>query len=243
LSRPSTSPSTVASPSAAGNSHNTRYTSRWTHPNPAAGSSFASARVERLGARLGPLLGGLALTGVRSTCRATPDGATGNGTIAGGTVTLPFPLPSVSLAADAAPNTGVSLPLVGTVLLNEQTRDARGVLTVNALHLTLLPVLGGTDVIIGHARCGGAAPVVPVPIADPQILTGAAALAITVTVLRRRRSGISSSTRPSGSAICSGPWTEAARTILLETGGNTHDPVRGDRRSDPNRRSSRSRQG
>ncbi|MFI6448316.1 type VII secretion system-associated protein, partial [Kitasatospora sp. NPDC050543] len=31
-SRPSTSPSTADSPSAAGNSHNTRYTSRWTDP-------------------------------------------------------------------------------------------------------------------------------------------------------------------------------------------------------------------
>jgi uncharacterized repeat protein (TIGR01451 family) len=125
--------------------------------NPAAGTSSASATVDSLTANLAGLAT-IGLTGVNSTCDATTGGATGSGTIASGTVTL-LGLPAITLQAAAAPNTTVSVPGVGTITLNERTTDVNGVISVNALHLVLLPALGAGNVVVGHVDCGGSAPV------------------------------------------------------------------------------------
>ncbi|KJK55049.1 hypothetical protein UK12_31085, partial [Saccharothrix sp. ST-888] len=124
--------------------------------DPATGTSSASATVQQLAVNLG-ILGSLSLTGVNSSCSATPNGATGSGVIASGTATVDA-LPPVALQAHAAPNTSVNLAGLGTLTLNEQSTDANGVLTVNAAHLVLLPQLGAANVVVGHVQCGGAAP-------------------------------------------------------------------------------------
>ncbi|MFE2109832.1 choice-of-anchor P family protein [Kitasatospora sp. NPDC059463] len=168
--------------------------------DPTTGTSSASATVDSLGIDFGAL-GSATLTGVNSTCNATPSGATGNGTIAAGTVTLPFPLPPVTLQANAPQNTTVSIPGIGQVVLNEQSTDADGVLTVNAVHFTLLPALNGANLIIGHAECGGASPAAPVPMINAQVAsaTGATALAAGLGfVYLRRRSGGNAATPAAG---------------------------------------------
>lgn len=125
--------------------------------NPVTGTSSASATVETLSANFGAAIGALNLTGVRSSCNATPAGATGSGVISSGSA-IGGILPGVALTANAAPNTVVTVPLLGKVTLNEQTTDANGVLTVNAVHLVLLPAFNAANVIVGHVVCGGAAP-------------------------------------------------------------------------------------
>ncbi|MGW0766111.1 choice-of-anchor P family protein [Streptomyces sp. NPDC002676] len=124
--------------------------------NPATGTSSASATVQTIDANFGPI-GSLGLTGVRSSCSATPSGATGSGVIASGRAQVDS-LPPVALQANAAPNTVVNLVGLGTLTLNEQVTDADGVITVNAVHLKLLPQFNAADVIVGHVQCGGAAP-------------------------------------------------------------------------------------
>ncbi|WP_380281711.1 choice-of-anchor P family protein [Kitasatospora purpeofusca] len=157
-----------------------------TSGDPQAGTSGASATVDSLGVDL--TLATVSLTGINSTCAATPAGATGSGVIAGGTVRLPL-LPSITLQAGAAPNTQVSIPGVGTVVLNEQTTAANGVLTVNAVRISLLPILNGANLTIGHAECGGAEPAEAVPMINPQVAAvgGAAALATAAALVHLRR--------------------------------------------------------
>ncbi|MFG2916137.1 choice-of-anchor P family protein [Kitasatospora sp. NPDC048298] len=154
--------------------------------NPADGTASASATVDKLGLDLG--VASVSLTGVNSTCTATPTGATGSGLIAGGSVSVAG-IPT-NLQANAPANTRVSIPLVGSIVLNEQTTDANGVLTVNAVHITLLPSLNGANLVIGHAQCGGAEPAAAVPMINPSVagMSGGAVLAgILATVYVRRR--------------------------------------------------------
>jgi hypothetical protein len=152
--------------------------------SPTAGTSSASATVQNLGVNLGGLAS-LSLTGINSTCTATPSGAIGSGVIASGSFTA-LGLP-VSLAANAPKNTGVTIPGVASIVLNQQTTDANGVLTVNALHITLLGG-AGANVIIGQAKCGGAPMVQATPMVSAPIAAGLAAFAIPggVVYLRRR---------------------------------------------------------
>jgi len=154
--------------------------------DPSTGNSSASATVDNLSVNL--LVASLAVTGVNSTCTATPSGATGSGTIATGSVKGPLGTTLVTLAANAAPNTAVTIPLIGSVVLNEQSTDGNGVLTVNAVHIKVLPTLNAADVVIGHAQCGGAPPVQPTPMVSAPIAAGTAAMAVTggVVYLRRR---------------------------------------------------------
>ncbi len=156
--------------------------------DPTTGDASASATVEQLGITLGPTLAA-SLTGVNATCNATPTGATGNGIITAGSVTA-LGLPALTLTANAAPNTVVGIPNVVTVTLNEQSTDANGVLTVNAVHIRVLSG-NGANVIVGHAQCGGAPPVQATPMISPAVGTGAAAMAVFggVVYLRRRNRG------------------------------------------------------
>ncbi|HEV2636222.1 MAG TPA: choice-of-anchor P family protein [Actinocrinis sp.] len=155
--------------------------------DPTTGDSSASATVDTLGVNLG-VIGSLALTGINSSCAATPTGADGSGVIAGGTVTVGL-LPPITLAANAAPNTTISIPLLGSLVLNEQSTDpTTGIITVNAVDLNLLPALGGANLTLGHVTCGGAAPVVATPMVAAPIAGGAsvAALAGGMFFMRRR---------------------------------------------------------
>ncbi|MFF9403587.1 choice-of-anchor P family protein [Streptomyces sp. NPDC014744] len=157
--------------------------------NPADGTSSASATVDKLGLDLG--VAQASLTGVESTCEATPTGAKGSGLIAGGSITV-LGIPT-NLQANAPANTKVSIPAVGSIVLNEQTTDADGVLSVNAVHITLLPALNGANLVIGHAECGGAEPAEAVPMIDPTVAgaTGGVAVAgvLATVYLRRRNTG------------------------------------------------------
>jgi hypothetical protein len=156
--------------------------------DPATGDANASATVEKLGVAL-PAGNSVSLTGINSTCTATPAGATGSGTIAGGTISV-LGIPT-TLAANAAPNTTVNLA-IAKIVLNEQTKDANGVLTVNAVHITLLGG-AGANLIIGHAQCGGAPAVNtnPTPMISAPVAAGAGATAVVggVVMVGRRRRG------------------------------------------------------
>ena len=157
--------------------------------DPSTGDDSASATVENLGISL-PLGNSIALTGVNSTCNATPAGATGSGLIAGGTITV-LGVPT-TLKANAAPNTTINLA-VAKIVLNQQTTDpATGVLTVNAVHVTLLGG-AGANIIIGQAKCGGATPITTnqTPMISAPVAAGAGATAAIggVVMVRRRNRG------------------------------------------------------
>jgi uncharacterized repeat protein (TIGR01451 family) len=87
--------------------------------------------------------------GIDSACRADIRGAGGSARIAelvilGRPVTVPL-----------RPNMRINIPGVGVLLLNQQTTDALGVLTVNALHLKLNGgLLGAGDITLSQSRCG-----------------------------------------------------------------------------------------
>ncbi|HEV2640932.1 MAG TPA: choice-of-anchor P family protein [Actinocrinis sp.] len=150
--------------------------------DPTTGDSSASATVDTLGVTLSAIAA-LNLTGVDSTCTATPAGATGSGLIAGGNLSLLGI--ATPLNAAAAPNTTVTIPGVGSLVLNEQTTDpATGILTVNAVDVT---ITGGTELIIGHAACGGAPAVVATPMVNGKAAAGGLAAAGTLALVNLRR--------------------------------------------------------
>ncbi len=160
-----------------------------TSGDPTAGTSAASADVADVTVSLSSLAS-LSLTAVNATCTATPSGATGSSSIATANVSallglLPSP---VTIPVNAGPNTKVAIPGLASITLNEQSTDADGVLTVNALHITLLNGQGA-DIVISHAQCGGAPAVQAVPMISPAAGAGAAGMATVggVAYLRRRR--------------------------------------------------------
>lgn len=160
--------------------------------DPTAGTSSASSSVAKVSVNLGPTAS-LDLSAVDATCTATPDGATGSSDIATAVVNslLSGLVPPANIPVNASPNTAIELPGLAKVVLNEQSTDADGVLTVNAVHITLL---SGklADIVIAHAQCGGAPPIQAVPMISPSVGTGAGAAALATTggvvYLRRRRS-------------------------------------------------------
>lgn len=100
-------------------------------------------------------LTGLALTAdaVTSSCSFNTDTSTVSGTasITNGSVAGLVP---IALAVNPAPNTTINIPLVGTIVLNQQTTAVDGTLTVNAIAITLL---GGTQTLtIGTSVCNAA---------------------------------------------------------------------------------------
>ncbi len=161
-----------------------------TSGDPTSGTSAASATVQDLGINL-PAIANISVTGVNSQCMATPAGATGNGFVSGGTVSI-LGLPVATLQANAPENTILNIANLGTLTLNEQAVDpTTEVRTINAIHLVLLPQLGGANVIVGHVSCGGAPATEPVPMISAPIAggtTAAAAIGGVVYMRRRRRS-------------------------------------------------------
>lgn len=149
------------------------------------GTASGSATVDSLTVKLTP--GTLNLSGVNATCTASPNGETGSGTITSGTASVMGT--DFNLPANAAPNTMMDIPDFGTIVLNEQTTLSDGELSVNAIHVT--KVHGqAVSLIIGHAECGGAPPIQPVPMVSAPVGAGAGAAAMGtvggLAFLRRR---------------------------------------------------------
>ncbi|WP_326568154.1 choice-of-anchor P family protein [Amycolatopsis rhabdoformis] len=128
-----------------------------------AKASVAGVGLPLLGAALGKVNVGV----IQAVCTATQAGVTGSATLADAN------LGSLGkINANPAPNTQLQVALgpvnVATLILNEQVKNPDGSLTVNALHLKLLGgvigALGSGDVILASAKCGPAAP--PMPLAS-----------------------------------------------------------------------------
>src|SRR5687768_4411023 len=120
--------------------------------------SKASARVATIKLNL---LGELLIKLVKSECEISDDGVHvasdlvfADGSVLGGLVGADM------LALAARPNSRLSIPLVGDLILNEQkiekTQSAKGnqvTVTVNALHLVLDGILGTGDVTVAQSVC------------------------------------------------------------------------------------------
>lgn len=159
-----------------------------TSGNPSTGTSSAGAGVAGVAVNLGGLAT-LNAGAVQATCTATPNGATGSASVANLSATIANLLPTaLNVPINPAPNTTVAIPGIASITLNEQSTDANGVLTVNAIHVT---GLNGAlaNVVIGHAQCGGAPATQAVSMVNPGVAAGAVALAGVggVVALRRRK--------------------------------------------------------
>jgi hypothetical protein len=134
---------------------------------------------------------------ITSSCTATSSpSATGTTSLVNARITstlLGVETTLLSLPANPAPNTGLSVPGLLDLTLNGQTSSGTGQLTVTALNLT---ALGGAlaGVTIGTSSCGAnaVAPPIPViPLAGAPIALGIGALVAGTTggfsLYRRRR--------------------------------------------------------
>ncbi|WP_405579208.1 choice-of-anchor P family protein [Streptomyces sp. NBC_01190] len=106
----------------------------------ADGSRTAAAHARTAGVNL---LGGLITADLVGTSAQARQPLTDNGpgaiTLTGATTLTNLRVAGVAVAADAAPNTTIGLPLVGSLVINQQTPIAAGKgITVTALSLTLL---------------------------------------------------------------------------------------------------------
>jgi len=122
--------------------------------NQDTGVVHAQADIANVGIGLAALKG--TIGAVNATCDATQAGFTGTSTLAN------VQIPGVSVGANPGPNTTINLPLV-KIVFNEQITDGTG-LTVNAVHIYLNALVGTGDIILAQAKCGPAAP--PVPLAS-----------------------------------------------------------------------------
>lgn len=117
--------------------------------NTAAGPTTASASVANLSVTLTPLAR-LSATDVSSQCSYIGTKLSGSATITRGAVTLPAG-PSITLSAVPAANTTVvGLAGVATVVLNRQTFNRDGSLTVDAVFIRLL---NGQTVAVASSTC------------------------------------------------------------------------------------------
>jgi hypothetical protein len=124
--------------------------------NEETGVVHAQADLANVGIGLSALQG--TIGAVNATCDATQSGVSGSSTLAN------VALPGVSVGANPAPNTTITLPLL-KIVFNEQILGDDGSLTVNAIHIYLTAaMLGSGDIIVAQAKCGPAAP--PVPLAS-----------------------------------------------------------------------------
>lgn len=150
--------------------------------NEETGAVHAQADIANVGIGLAALTGKIGA--VKATCDATQAGVTGSANLAD------VQLPGVSVPVNPAPNTVIKLPLV-TITFNEQIPGADGSLTVNAVHVKLNAIVGKGDIILAQAKCGPAAP--PVPMASGAGLwlglglLGLAAIPLGGMAIRKRR--------------------------------------------------------
>lgn len=150
--------------------------------NEETGEVHAQADLADVGVALGALGG--QISAVNATCDATDAGTTGSSTLAG------VSLPGVSVPVNPAPNTTIDL-LLAKIIFNEQIEGQDGSLTVNAVHVKLNALVGTGDVILAQAKCGPAAP--PVPLASGAGLwlglglVGLAAIPVGGMMIRKHR--------------------------------------------------------
>jgi len=111
-------------------------------------------------------LGAATLTtdGILGECTASSTGTpTGSTTLVNPVLSLGG-LPVVTLPVNPAPNTAINLPGIGTLILNAQTINADGSITVDAFDLQLLAgVGGGAHLTLGSITCGPNAVAPPIP--------------------------------------------------------------------------------
>ena len=127
-----------------------------------AGPTSASSNIANVVVTLTPTAA-LTADAVTSSCSfdTTSGNVTGTASITNGKITV-LGVP-ITLAANPAPNTTVSVPGIATVVLNQQTTDVNGTLTVNAVSVSLL---GSTQTLtLGTSICNKAtlAPVAALP--------------------------------------------------------------------------------
>lgn len=147
-----------------------------------------------------PLVNNLVTLGadaIYAECTATTAGETGTSTLVGANLfltVLGLVPTGTPLAANPGPNTTVNLLNLLTVTTNEQIINPDGSLTVNALHVVLLPALTGSsaaDIVIGSVTCGPNAVTAPVSLVSgpalPVALTATAAAGAVVLFRRRRQ--------------------------------------------------------
>ncbi|MGI8535461.1 MAG: choice-of-anchor P family protein [Mycobacteriales bacterium] len=165
-----------------------------TQGDPTAGTSTATATVA-MAEVLPNLIPGqpsvLSADAVNAQCTSTTAGQTGSSSL-------------TNLRANGQPlanatpgaNTVVQVQGLARVVLNEQITNPDGSLTVNGVHVTLLPaVIGqpGAEIILASVTCGPnaiAVPISAVPTAGLPIAGGlVAAFLLGVVVLRRRQNG------------------------------------------------------
>jgi len=156
-----------------------------------ADGADASSNIANVAVTLSALAS-LGATAVSSSCTfdTTTGDVSGTASITGGGVTV-LGLPTITLAADPAPNTSVSVPGIATITLNRQVTAADGTLEVDAVYVALL---GTTQTLtIGASICNAAtlAPVSILPgIAKPIGLGSLAVLMLGgggYALTRRRR--------------------------------------------------------
>ncbi len=156
-----------------------------------AGTESANASTATLAIGTLPVGGSILSAGaITATCSAT-DGS--SPTVTGTSTFASISAVGATIPVNPGPNTSVTIPLLGTLVLNQQITNPDGSLTVNAFHLTLLPALaGGGDLIVGSATCG------PAPAAGSPLAEGAglyiglgllAVIGIGVVYVRGRRRG------------------------------------------------------
>jgi len=147
---------------------------------------------------LNPGLVTLGADAIFAQCTDSSKGApTGSATLVNANIfVLGSALPiALALAPTANQRVTVAVPGVASIILNEQIPVAGGGLTVNALHITLLPNLltgqPAVDIIVGSVTCGPNAIAPDVSIfsgpALPAAATGAAVVGLTYFVRRRRQ--------------------------------------------------------
>jgi hypothetical protein len=131
-----------------------------------------------------------------ASCTAASDGTTSaTVSIVNGKVVTGLPgaqTTLLNLPLNAAPNTGLSIPSVVTLMLNEQPANQEpGSITTTALHLQVLGALnGGADLKIGEVTCGPNASTNEIPtfVAKGLPLSAAVVGVVgTVWFVRRRR--------------------------------------------------------
>jgi hypothetical protein len=144
-------------------------------------------------------LGVLRADSITASCTASSSGgATGAATLVNARITDPTgSITLLTLPVSPAPDSGLGLPGIVTLTLNQQPPVGPGQITVTSLDLTVLSgVNSGARVSLGTVTCGPNAQTPPIPIISSAGLpfAGGAVLALGVLLwlVRRRRPSMGS---------------------------------------------------
>lgn len=155
----------------------------------AAGPTSASSTVASVAGSLGKLVT-LTATAVTSSCsfNTNTGKVTGTAGITRGRVTGVTP---ITLAANPAPNTHVTVPGIGIITLNRQITASDGTLMVQAVHVALLGTVQSFTVGVSVCNAANLAPVPILPGKSAEVALGALGLLLLCAagyqVSRRRR--------------------------------------------------------